>query len=87
MNIYIGNLPDVAREEDILHTFEKFGEVLSVSIIKERATGTPRGFGFVEMYDKEAALRAIAGLNGSTLLGKQIVVNEAKPKQKDTARR
>jgi RNA recognition motif-containing protein len=81
MNIYVGNLPDAVAEQDLRKLFEKFGEILSINIIKDRATGTPRGFGFVEMYDKAQAESAIAGLNGTSLLGKPIAVKEAKPKE------
>lgn len=82
MNIYVGNLADSTEENDLLRAFEKFGEVLSATVIKDRYTGTPKGFGFVEMYDRADAEKAIAGLNGTQLKGQAIVVNEARPKDK-----
>jgi RNA recognition motif-containing protein len=80
MNIYVGNLSFDAAETDIRQAFEKFGEVTSVNIIKDKFSGEPRGFGFVEMPGKEMAMAAIAGLNGQDLKGRSLSVNEARPR-------
>ena len=87
MNIYVGNLSDAVTENDLERAFEKFGEVLSATVVKDRYTGTPRGFGFVEMYEKSEAEKAISNLNGTELCGQAIVVNEARPKEKQEAGR
>lgn len=80
MNIYIGNLPREATEDDLRKAFEAFGEVASITIVKDKFTGEPRGFGFVEMPAKAQAQAAIAGLNGKPLKGRTLTVNEAKPR-------
>ena len=74
-NVYVGNLPWKTTEEDIKELFEKYGEVLSVKIIKDRETGRPRGFGFVDM---ENADTAITELNGKDFDGRALRVNEAR---------
>ena len=68
-NIYVGNLPWSATEEDVRAAFETFGEVISVKLINDRETGRPRGFGFVEMED-QGALAAIESLDGSDFGGR-----------------
>ncbi len=78
-NIYVGNLPWSATEEDVRAAFEAFGEVISVKLINDRETGRPRGFGFVEMED-QGALEAIESLDGSDFGGRNIKVNEARPR-------
>ena len=80
MNIYVGNLPWEIQEEDLRKSFEEFGQVASATIIKDKFTNKPRGFGFVEMPEKEEALAAIKALNGKELKGRPMKVNEAKPK-------
>lgn len=80
MNIYVGNLARDVNEEDLRTAFAAFGTVATVAIIKDKFTGDPRGFGFVEMNDKTEALAAIAGLNGKELKERPLTVNEAKPK-------
>ena len=80
MNIYVGNLSRDASEADLRQAFEAFGAVTSVAIIKDRITGDPRGFGFVEMENETEANNAIQALNGSELKGRNIIVSEAKPK-------
>jgi RNA recognition motif-containing protein len=80
MNIYVGNLPYQITEGDLRSSFENFGEVTSVRIIQDRATGRSKGFGFVEMPDEESAETAIAALNGKDFSGRNIRVNEARPK-------
>jgi len=80
MNIYVGNLPWELQEEELRKSFEEFGQVASATIIKDKFTNKPRGFGFVEMPEKEEALAAIKALNGKDLKGRPMKVNEAKPK-------
>jgi RNA recognition motif-containing protein len=80
MNIYVGNLARVVTEEDLRHSFEAFGEVASVKIIKDRYSGEPRGFGFVEMPSKTEGESAITGLNGKDFKGRELKVNEARPR-------
>ncbi len=78
-NIYVGNLPWSATEDEIRNAFSEFGEVTSVKLIEDRETGRPRGFGFVEM-DDAGALEAIENLDGKDFGGRNIKVNEAKPR-------
>ena len=80
MNIYVGNLSSDATDETIKQAFESFGEVASARVIKDKYTGQSRGFGFVEMAVQSQAQTAINSLNGKELLGKQISVNEARPR-------
>jgi RNA recognition motif-containing protein len=80
MNIYVGNLSYDATDETIREAFESFGQVTSVRIIKDKYTGQSRGFGFVEMLETAQAQAAIKSLNGKELLGKQMTVNEARPR-------
>lgn len=86
MNIYVGNLPYSATEDELRQTFEAFGEVSSVKIIMDRETGRSKGFGFVEMPTSGEATAAIQSLNGSPLNGRPLRVNEAQPRQ-DAGRR
>ncbi len=79
-NIYVGNLPWSSSEEDVKVAFEEFGEVLSVKLITDRETGRPRGFGFVEMED-QGALQAIESLDGADFGGRNLKVNEARPRE------
>lgn len=79
-NIYVGNLPYEATEEEVRGIFEEHGEVLKVSIITDRDTGRPRGFGFVEMADANAGRQAIESVNGKEIAGRALTVNEAKPR-------
>ncbi len=80
MNIYVGNLsPDV--DEDMLRQlFEAFGQIQTVSIVKDKFNGHSRGFGFVEMSSQSEAQAAIAGLNSKDLNGQTLSVNEARPR-------
>lgn len=80
MNIYVGNLPRDANEDDLRQAFEAFGQVESVNIIKDRFTGESRGFGFVDMPSKDEAQSAITGMNGKDLKGRTVNVNEARPR-------
>ena len=81
MNLYIGNLSFRTTEEELRAAFEPFGEVTSVKIITDSYTGKSRGFGFVEMANREEAMAAIEGTNGKELGGKTLNVNEAKPRE------
>ena len=81
MNIFVGNLSYTATEDAVRQLFETYGEVEKVSVITDRETGRPRGFGFVEMPDGTAARAAIAGLQGKDLGGRTLNVNEAKPRE------
>jgi RNA recognition motif-containing protein len=78
--LYVGNLPYSATDQSVREAFSKAGTVDSVSIISDRDTGQSKGFGFVEMASDAEAQAAIQQLNGTTLEGRQIKVNEAKPK-------
>jgi RNA recognition motif-containing protein len=80
MNIYVGNLSFDVKEENLQTAFEAFGQVSSASIVKDKYSGQPRGFGFVEMPDQNEARTAIANLNGKELMGRQMNVNEARPR-------
>jgi RNA recognition motif-containing protein len=80
MNIYVGNLSYHATEETIRQAFESFGQVISARIIKDKYIGQSKGFGFVEMLEQSQAQAAIKSFNGKELLGKQINVNEARPR-------
>ncbi len=80
MNIYIGNLSFDTTEEQLRQAFEGYGEVSSVNIIKDKYTGEPRGFAFVEMSSNDAATSAISGLNGQDMNGRTLNVNEARPR-------
>ncbi len=78
-SIYVGNLPWSTTEEEVREAFASYGDVKSVKLIEDRETGRPRGFGFVEMED-QAALAAIEALDGSNFGGRNIKVNEARPR-------
>lgn len=80
MNIYVGNMSRNVSEEDLREAFEAFGQVTSVNIIKDKFSGEPRGFGFVEMQGKAEAQAAIDGMNGKDLKGRTLNVNEARPR-------
>jgi RNA recognition motif-containing protein len=77
--IYVGNLPFSATEDELHEMFSQYGQVESVKLITDRETGRPRGFGFVEMGD--GASEAIAALNDKELGGRNLKVNEAKPRE------
>ena len=80
MNIFVGNLSRDVTEDDLRRAFEALGQVTSVTILKDKFTGEPRGFGFVEMPAKAAAEAAIRELNGRELKGRALTVNEARPR-------
>ncbi len=79
-NIFVGNLDFGATEDSIRALFETYGAVERVTLIRDRDTGQPRGFGFVEMTDGAEADRAITALNGQALGGRALNVNEARPR-------
>ena len=80
MNIYVGNLSGDVGDDDLRQAFEAFGQVASVTVIKDKFSGESRGFGFVEMPSKNEAQAAIEGLNGTDLKGQSLNVNEARPR-------
>lgn len=85
-NIFVGNLSFRTTESDLTAAFAQYGEVERVSIVTDRDSGQPRGFGFVEMTDSAQAARAIAGLNGADLQGRALNVNEARPRPERRSR-
>ncbi|MCL8206742.1 MAG: RNA-binding protein [Actinomycetia bacterium] len=78
--LYVGNLPWSTTEEDLVQTFSQHAQVISARIITDRETGRSRGFGFVEVGDEDAE-QAVEALNGYNLGGRDIIVNEARPRQ------
>jgi len=80
VNIYVGNVPREATEADLREAFQAFGQVATVTIIKDKYSGEPRGFAFVEMPSEAEAQSAIAGLNGKELKGRPLSVNQARPR-------
>jgi cold-inducible RNA-binding protein len=79
-NIFVGNLSFTATEQDVRSLFEAYGAVERVSIVTDRDSGQPRGFGFVEMTNDAEADRAISSVNGKDLGGRTLNVNEGRPK-------
>jgi len=79
MNIYVGNLAPEVTQEDLEQAFSVFGQVASATIIKDKFTGDPRGFGFVEMPGKTEAEAAIMGLR--EIKGRMVSINEARPRE------
>ena len=80
MNIYIGNLPYSLSEDELRDLFAAHGEVSSANIIMDRDSGRSKGFGFVEMPEKEQAEAAIDAINQSDVQGRSVRVNEARPR-------
>jgi cold-inducible RNA-binding protein len=81
MKLYVGNLSFNVNEDELTDLFSQAGTVQSASIVTDRDTGRSRGFGFVEMGSKEEGEAAIAQLNGTDLDGRNLTVNEARPKE------
>ena len=79
MNIYVGNMNFNLKNEDLFNLFSQFGTVSTAKIIMDRETGRSKGFGFVEMDDEEEGRKAIASLNESEVMGRKLIVNEARP--------
>lgn len=83
MNIFIGNLNYKVDEYDLQGIFEEYGVVKSAKVITDRMTGRSKGFGFVEMASEDDGKKAVEELNGGELEGRNIVVNEAKPRTEE----
>jgi len=81
MNIFVGNLSFETTDEDLRTEFSAFGELSSVNVLKDRFTNKSRGFAFVEMPNKEEAVKAVEALNGKSINGRTINAAEAKPKE------
>ena len=81
MNIYVGNLTFETTDESLQVAFTEFGEVTSARVITDRESGRSRGFGFVEMPQNAEAEAAIQGMNGKDVGGRNLTVNEARPKE------
>ena len=81
MNIYVGNLAYSVTEQDLMQAFSEFGTVQSAKMIMDRDTGRPKGFAFVEMENKSEGIKAISGMNGRSMNEREIVVNEARPRE------
>jgi len=81
MNIYAGNLSYRMSDQELKELFEQFGAVTKASIIEDRETGRSKGFGFVEMEDDAAGNAAIEKLNGADVDGRNLKVNEARPRE------
>ena len=80
MNIYVGNLPYAAGDEDLKELFEQYGSVSDTNVIIDRMSGRSRGFGFVEMSNDEEAAGAIEKLDGYDFMGRRLRVNESRPR-------
>ncbi|MBC8549485.1 MAG: RNA-binding protein [Candidatus Brocadiales bacterium] len=87
MEIYVGSLPYTVTEDDLKEAFAPFGEVSSVRLVSDKFSGKSKGFGFVEMPSNEEAEAAIAALNEKDFKGRDIKVNQAKPKEDRPQRR
>lgn len=79
--LFVGNLPFNTTENDLQDTFAAHGTVTEANLLMDRATGRPRGFGFVTMSSPEEAQKAIDALNGTNLDGRSLTVNEARPRE------
>ena len=78
ISVYVGNLPYDTTEEQVVELFKPFGEVNRAALVKDRETGRPRGFGFVEMPNDDEARKAIEALSGKDYEGRPLTVNEAR---------
>jgi cold-inducible RNA-binding protein len=81
MNIYVGNIAFDASEDEVRALFASYGEVTNVNLLKDKFTGQPRGFGFVDMAVDADAQKAIHELNGRELRGRKLTVNQARPRE------
>ena len=81
MHIFVGNLALTTTEQDLRELFEPYGSLDAIRIMTDRETGRSRGFGFVEMPDNRAAQTAIDALNGTSLAGRVLTVNAARPRE------
>jgi len=84
IKIYVGNVSYRMTEDDLRAAFEAYGTVESAKIITDRETGRSKGFAFVEMPEKSESVAAIEGLNGTEIAGRQVTVNEARPRTEST---
>jgi RNA recognition motif-containing protein len=81
MNIYVGNIAREVTEEELRAAFAEFGEVSTATILKDKYTNEPRGFGFVEMPSKSEAIEAMKQMDGKEIKGKRLIVNEARQRE------
>tara|TARA_B100000676_G_C18077439_1_gene848634 strand:+ start:1528 stop:1779 length:252 start_codon:yes stop_codon:yes gene_type:complete len=81
VNIYVGNISYNSTEDDLREAFGQYGEVTAVRVITDRDTGRSKGFGFVEMSDDDQAREAMQALDGNDFMGRDIKVNEARPRE------
>ena len=87
MRIYVGNLPYSVTDDDLREVFSEFGELASAEVIKDKYSGQSKGFGFVDMPNNSEADQAIKALNDQPLKGRNLTVNEAKPRAERPPRR
>ncbi len=87
MNIYVGNLAAGVTDEDLKDLFSEYGNITSVKVIKDMYTGTSKGFAFIELSNNEKAKASITELNSKEFKGKNIIVNEARPRTTDGSSR
>ncbi len=87
MNIYVGNLAYTVTEDDLKEAFSEFGEISSVRLVTDKFSGKSKGFGFIEMPDNSEAEAAMGALNESSFKGRDIKVNQAKPREDRPQRR
>ena len=87
MNIYVGNLPKPIGEDKVRNLFEQYGQVTEIKLIKDQYSGEMRGFGFVEMPNRNEALAAIEKINGTLLEDNKLVVNQSAPARRTLRRR
>jgi len=85
--LYVGNLSYKTTEDDLKDLFKEFGSMTEVKVVTDRATGRPRGFGFVEFSSNDDADKAIKSLNGKMFQDREMVVNEARPRRDSGFRR
>jgi RNA recognition motif-containing protein len=81
MNIYVGNMNFNLGNDDLFNLFSQFGAVTTAKIINDKVTGRSKGFGFVEMDNEEEGRKAISSLNESEVMGRKLIVNEARPQE------
>ena len=86
MKIYVGNMPYSVTSEDLAKLFEEYGRVQDSQVITDRETGRSKGFGFIDMPDNAEADEAIKALNATQLQGRQLTVNQARPRRERSRR-
>ena len=86
MDIYVGNLAYKTTDDDLRALFSEHGEVTSARVVTDRVSGQSKGFGFVEMPDRDAAQKAIDAINGNDFQGRKLRVNESQPKPREARR-